>query len=200
MIILKVHTKKRNRLLQSRLNALVFVMYNKRLGEKRALRKQSVDNFTPDDEALAMDGWESDDEWVTGSDHPISTDVDDDIAPPPALEPQPCPDWSDVIRHELDEDAILAEIDELQASGPRRRRKKKKTTTLQGSKRMHLILSSLILIVHIISNLAKWNLIGGCSGKGKGPMLVDEDELLDVDKSGDDSSSVGDSFHAEMEN
>ncbi|XP_031496371.1 uncharacterized protein LOC116261699 isoform X2 [Nymphaea colorata] len=59
-----VHTKKRNRLEQERLNALVFVMYNLKLKERDTRRKSMGD-------PLCLDNIDSDDEWIVEKEDPV---------------------------------------------------------------------------------------------------------------------------------
>ncbi|CAA0840621.1 hAT dimerisation domain-containing protein, partial [Striga hermonthica] len=59
-----IHTKKRNRLEHSRLNALVFVKYNYRLRERSIRRRDKMD-------PIIVDEIDSDDEWITELEDPV---------------------------------------------------------------------------------------------------------------------------------
>ncbi|KAF8378509.1 hypothetical protein HHK36_029852 [Tetracentron sinense] len=59
-----VHTKKRNRLEQKRLNNLVFVQYNQRLRERFLTRKENPQAYDP----ICFDEIDETSEWVTGKD------------------------------------------------------------------------------------------------------------------------------------
>lgn len=52
-----VHTKRRNRLHQNKMNDLVFVMYNMKLRERQMRKDVKA--------TLGLDDIESDDEWIT---------------------------------------------------------------------------------------------------------------------------------------
>ncbi|MCL7040442.1 hypothetical protein MKW94_015590 [Papaver nudicaule] len=67
----QVHTKRRNRLSQQRLNALVYVKYNLQLNERFIKRKEGGDSYDP----ICLSDMESDDEWITEKEDPnIQTD------------------------------------------------------------------------------------------------------------------------------
>ncbi|MCL7025454.1 hypothetical protein MKW94_003774 [Papaver nudicaule] len=56
----QVHTKRRNRLSQQRMNALVYVKYNLQLAERLTKRKAEGDSYDP----ICLSDLESDDEWI----------------------------------------------------------------------------------------------------------------------------------------
>nr|KAJ0227509.1 hypothetical protein LSAT_V11C100007330 [Lactuca sativa] len=56
-----IHSKKRNRLEQQRLNALVFVKYNINLDTRLQKRKERGETYDP----ICLSDMESDDEWIT---------------------------------------------------------------------------------------------------------------------------------------
>nr|GMC95500.1 HAT, C-terminal dimerization domain containing protein [Ipomoea batatas] len=58
----QVHTKRRNRLTTTRMNALVYILYNKKLKD-RHLKLKSLRN---DEDSLLIDELPSDDEWLVG--------------------------------------------------------------------------------------------------------------------------------------
>ncbi|KAG6509452.1 hypothetical protein ZIOFF_027444 [Zingiber officinale] len=63
-----VHSKRRNRLAQKRMNDLVFVMYNLRLREReREREKQKMMNVEKD----PFENFPSDDEWITEIEDPV---------------------------------------------------------------------------------------------------------------------------------
>ncbi|KAF8380440.1 hypothetical protein HHK36_027927 [Tetracentron sinense] len=75
-----VHTKRRNRLEQQKLNSLVFVMYNMKLRE-RSMRRKANANVDP----ILVEHIDSDDEWITEKEDPTlpseaSWLQDDDLA------------------------------------------------------------------------------------------------------------------------
>nr|GLL45991.1 uncharacterized protein LOC109157329 [Ipomoea trifida] len=57
-----VHTKRRNRLTTTRMNALVYILYNKKLKD-RHLKLKSLIN---DENSLLIDELSSDDKWLVG--------------------------------------------------------------------------------------------------------------------------------------
>jgi len=57
----QVHTKRRNRLEQQRLNALVFVKYNLQLEMRQKDREEKWDTYDP----ICLSDIESNDEWIT---------------------------------------------------------------------------------------------------------------------------------------
>ncbi|XP_030931017.1 uncharacterized protein LOC115956884 [Quercus lobata] len=61
-----VHTKKRNRLEQQRMNALVFVNYNINLELRQIKREENGDSYDP----ICLSDLESDDEWITEKEEP----------------------------------------------------------------------------------------------------------------------------------
>jgi len=61
----QVHTKRRNRLEQQRLNALVYVKYNLQL-ELRQKSKEKGETYDP----ICLSDIESDDEWITKKENP----------------------------------------------------------------------------------------------------------------------------------
>ena len=61
-----VHSKKRNRLEQQRLNALVFVKYNLQLELRQTKREERGETYDP----ICLSDMESDDEWVTEIEDP----------------------------------------------------------------------------------------------------------------------------------
>ncbi|XP_027942227.1 uncharacterized protein LOC114195971 [Vigna unguiculata] len=62
----QVHTKRRNRLEQQRLNALVFVKYNLQLEMRQKVREEKGDTYDP----ICLSDIESDDEWITEKEDP----------------------------------------------------------------------------------------------------------------------------------
>ncbi|KAK2646674.1 hypothetical protein Ddye_021869 [Dipteronia dyeriana] len=66
-----IHTKKRNRLKTTKLNSLVYIMYNRRLQHKFIKRQALKD----DEDPLVSEDVPSDDEWLVIEDVP-SADVD----------------------------------------------------------------------------------------------------------------------------
>lgn len=62
----QVHTKRRNRLEQQRLNALVFVKYNLQLEMRQKSREEKGDTYDP----ISLSDIESDDEWITEKEDP----------------------------------------------------------------------------------------------------------------------------------
>ncbi|XP_058099771.1 uncharacterized protein LOC131244134 [Magnolia sinica] len=60
----QIHTKKRNRLEQQKLNSLVYVMYNMKLRERSMKRRATMD-------PILVDHIESNDEWITEKESPI---------------------------------------------------------------------------------------------------------------------------------
>lgn len=62
----QVHTKRRNRLEQQRLNELVFIKYNLRLQARHQKRVQEGDAYDP----ISLSDMESDDEWITEKEGP----------------------------------------------------------------------------------------------------------------------------------
>ncbi|KAI3859709.1 hypothetical protein MKX03_031223 [Papaver bracteatum] len=67
----QVHTKRRNRLSQKRLNALGYVKYDLQLNERFTKRKEQGDSYDP----ICLSDMESDDEWITEKDDPTWMDV-----------------------------------------------------------------------------------------------------------------------------
>ncbi|XP_028122853.1 adenylate kinase isoenzyme 6 homolog HBR1-like [Camellia sinensis] len=61
-----VHSKKRNRLEQQRLNALVFVKYNIQLELRQIKRQERGETYDP----IYLSDMESDDEWITEKEDP----------------------------------------------------------------------------------------------------------------------------------
>lgn len=61
-----VHSKKRNRLEQQRLNALVFVKYNLNLEMRLKKRQERGESYDP----ICLSDMESDDEWITEKEDP----------------------------------------------------------------------------------------------------------------------------------
>ena len=68
----RIHTKKRNRLEQKRLNDLVFVQYNLRLRRNQLLNKR------PDSDPIVLEDIDPTSDWVVES-HPIGFDSHEDI-------------------------------------------------------------------------------------------------------------------------
>jgi hypothetical protein len=68
----RIHTKKRNRLEQKRLNDLVFVQYNLRLRRNQLLNKRL------DTDPIVLDDVDPTSDWVAET-HPPEFDVDHDI-------------------------------------------------------------------------------------------------------------------------
>ena len=68
----RIHTKKRNRLEQKRLNDLVFVQYNLRLRRNQLLNKR------PDSDPIVLDDVDPNSDWVVET-HPPEFDVDFDL-------------------------------------------------------------------------------------------------------------------------
>nr|KYP66189.1 hypothetical protein KK1_012473 [Cajanus cajan] len=62
----QVHTKRRNRLEQQRLNALVYVKYNLQLEMRQNSREENGDTYDP----ICLSDIESDDEWITEKENP----------------------------------------------------------------------------------------------------------------------------------
>ncbi|XP_031121045.1 uncharacterized protein LOC116024293 [Ipomoea triloba] len=76
----QVHTKRRNRLTTTRMNALVYILYNKKLKD-RHLKLKSLAN---EEDSLLIDELPSDDEWLVGENgeddpHPSIDDFDVDV-------------------------------------------------------------------------------------------------------------------------
>lgn len=67
----QVHSKRRNRLITSKLNSLVYVMYNNKLRHKYLKNQSRSDK----DDSLIVDGVPSDDEWIA---NPNPNDEEDD--------------------------------------------------------------------------------------------------------------------------
>ena len=65
-VLLIMYTKKRNRLEQQRVNALVFVNYNINLELKQIKREENGDSYDP----ICLSDMESDDEWITEKEEP----------------------------------------------------------------------------------------------------------------------------------
>jgi len=68
----RIHTRKRNRLEQKRLNDLVFVQYNLRLRRNQLLNKR------PDSDPIVLDDVDPNSDWVVET-HPPEFDVDFDL-------------------------------------------------------------------------------------------------------------------------
>nr|GMD37640.1 uncharacterized protein LOC109157329 [Ipomoea batatas] len=89
----QVHTKRRNRLTTTRMNALVYILYNKKLKD-RHLKLKSLVN---DEDSLLIDELPSDDEWLVGENdedapHLTVDDLDVDVLegePSQATQTQP---------------------------------------------------------------------------------------------------------------
>ncbi|XP_028803194.1 uncharacterized protein LOC114758322 [Neltuma alba] len=62
----QVHTKRRNRLEQQRLNALVFVKYNLQLEMRQKIREEKRETYDP----ICLSDIEFDDEWITEKENP----------------------------------------------------------------------------------------------------------------------------------
>ena len=62
----QVHSKKRNRLEQQRLNALVFIKYNINLELRQEKRQENGETYDP----ISLSDMEFDDEWITESEDP----------------------------------------------------------------------------------------------------------------------------------
>ncbi|XP_027902994.1 uncharacterized protein LOC114163106 [Vigna unguiculata] len=62
----QVHTKRRNRLEQQRLNALVYVKYNLQLELRQKSREEKGETYDP----ICLSDIESDDEWITEKENP----------------------------------------------------------------------------------------------------------------------------------
>lgn len=62
----QVHTKRRSRLEQQRLNALVYVKYNFQLEMRLKSREEKGDTYDP----ICLSDIESDDEWITEVEDP----------------------------------------------------------------------------------------------------------------------------------
>jgi len=62
----QVHTKRRNRLEQQRLNALVYVKYNLQLEMRQKSREEKGETYDP----ICLSDIESDDEWITEKENP----------------------------------------------------------------------------------------------------------------------------------
>ncbi|XP_058082029.1 RNA-directed DNA methylation 4-like isoform X2 [Magnolia sinica] len=62
-----IHTKKRNRLEQKKLNNLVFVQYNKKLRERFQSRKEKPGFFDP----ICLDELDADNEWLVETEDPV---------------------------------------------------------------------------------------------------------------------------------
>ncbi|XP_028753001.1 uncharacterized protein LOC114712623 [Neltuma alba] len=62
----QIHTKRRNRLEQQRLNALVFVKYNLQLEMRQKIREEKGETYDP----ICLSDIESDDEWITEKENP----------------------------------------------------------------------------------------------------------------------------------
>ncbi|KAI3958563.1 hypothetical protein MKW92_034716 [Papaver armeniacum] len=89
----QVHTKRRNRLSQQRLNALVYVKYNLQLEETFTKRNEQGDSYDP----ICLSDMESDDEWITEKD---------------GASLQPDPTWMDVHDSRLVEENEIDEVEE----------------------------------------------------------------------------------------
>ena len=59
----QVHTKRRNRLATSRMNSLVYIMYNKKLWHKHLMKQSSKE----EDDPLVIKTLPSDDEWIANA-------------------------------------------------------------------------------------------------------------------------------------
>ncbi|XP_019160773.1 PREDICTED: uncharacterized protein LOC109157329 [Ipomoea nil] len=89
----QVQTKRRNRLTTARMNALVYILYNKKLKD-RHLKLKSLGN---DEDNLLIDELPSDDEWLVGEDEygpnisldDINVDVFEGEGPSQATQAQP---------------------------------------------------------------------------------------------------------------
>ncbi|XP_058069760.1 uncharacterized protein LOC131218899 [Magnolia sinica] len=62
-----IHTKKRNRLEQKKLNDLVFVQYNQKLRERFQSRKEKPGFFDP----ICLDELDADNEWLVETEDPV---------------------------------------------------------------------------------------------------------------------------------
>ena len=62
----QVHSKRRNRLAQQKLNALVFVKYNLQLEMRQRIREERGDTYDP----ICLSDIESDDEWIAEKENP----------------------------------------------------------------------------------------------------------------------------------
>jgi len=62
----QVHTKRRNRLEQQRLNALVYVKYNLQLELRQKSREEKGETY----DLICLSDIESDDEWITEKENP----------------------------------------------------------------------------------------------------------------------------------
>ncbi|XP_058071385.1 uncharacterized protein LOC131220558 [Magnolia sinica] len=62
-----IHTKKRNRLEQKKLNDLVFVQYNQKLRERFQTRKEKPGFFDP----ICLDELDADNEWLVETEDPV---------------------------------------------------------------------------------------------------------------------------------
>ena len=67
LLQLQVHSKRRNRLHQKKMNGLVFVMYNLKMKERRAKSLSTK-------EEIGLENLSSDDEWLAAD----SVDLEDD--------------------------------------------------------------------------------------------------------------------------
>ena len=67
-----IHSKKRNRLEQQRLNALVFVKYNLNLESRQKIREEKRETYDP----ICLSDMESDDEWITEREEPCLNDLE----------------------------------------------------------------------------------------------------------------------------
>ncbi|KAI3848040.1 hypothetical protein MKW92_026332 [Papaver armeniacum] len=100
----QVHTKRRNRLSQQRLNALVYVKYNLQLEETFTKRNEQGDSYDP----ICLSDMESDDEWITEKD---------------GASLQPDPTWMDV--HDC------FQITEAEANKKKRKRGPRNLSTMK---------------------------------------------------------------------
>ena len=67
-----IHSKKRNRLEQQRLNALVFVKYNLNLESRQKIKEEKRETYDP----ICLSDMESDDEWITEREEPCLSDLE----------------------------------------------------------------------------------------------------------------------------
>ncbi|XP_058069620.1 uncharacterized protein LOC131218813 [Magnolia sinica] len=67
-----IHTKKRNRLEQKKLNDLVFVQHNKKLQEQFQTRKEKPGFFDP----IYLNEFDTDNEWLVETEDPVFTGED----------------------------------------------------------------------------------------------------------------------------
>ncbi|XP_057432600.1 uncharacterized protein LOC130725380 [Lotus japonicus] len=73
-VFYQIHTKRRNKLEQQRLNALVYVKYNLQLEMRQKTREEKGDNYDP----ICLSDIESDDEWITEKETPCLPGPGDD--------------------------------------------------------------------------------------------------------------------------